>query len=84
MKGLPLKAVAEPAEISAMYLQKLERGEVQDPSPHVLHRLSEQLGLNYAEAMRLAGYVRTSAFTRPRTICSLGSTCTTINRFRRR
>ncbi len=57
MKGLSLKAVAEPAEISATYLQKLERGEVQDPSPHVLHRLSEQLGLDYAEVMRLAGYV---------------------------
>jgi transcriptional regulator with XRE-family HTH domain len=57
MKGLSLKAVAEPAEISATYLQKLERAEVQDPSPHVLHRLSEQLGLDYGELMRLAGYV---------------------------
>lgn len=57
MKGLSLKAVAEPAGISATYLQKLERGEVQDPSPHVLHRLSEQLGLDYGELMRLAGYV---------------------------
>lgn len=61
MKALSLKAVAEPAEISATYLQKLERAEVQDPSPHVLHRLSEQLGLDYAEVMRLAGYVVPSA-----------------------
>jgi HTH-type transcriptional regulator, competence development regulator len=61
MKGLSLKAVAEPAEISATYLQKLERAEVQDPSPHVLHRLSEQLGLDYGELMRLAGYVVPSA-----------------------
>ncbi len=57
MKGLSLKAVADPAEISATYLQKLERAEVQDPSPHVLHRLSEELGLDYGEVMRLAGYV---------------------------
>jgi len=57
--------VAEPAEISATYLQKLERGEVQDPSPHVLHRLSEQLGLDYAEVMRLAGYVVPSGRGRP-------------------
>jgi transcriptional regulator with XRE-family HTH domain len=61
MKGLSLKAVAEPAEISGTYLQKLERAEVQDPSPHVLHRLSEQLGLDYGELMRLAGYVVPSA-----------------------
>jgi len=57
MKGLSLKAVAEPAQISATYLQKLERGEVQDPSPHVLFRLSHQLGLDYGQVMRLAGYV---------------------------
>jgi HTH-type transcriptional regulator, competence development regulator len=57
MKGLSLKAVADPAEISATYLQKLERGEVRDPSPHVLHRLSEELGLDYGELLRMAGYI---------------------------
>jgi HTH-type transcriptional regulator, competence development regulator len=57
MRGLSLKSVAEPAEISATYLQKLERGEVREPSPHVLHRLSEALGLPYLELMSLAGYV---------------------------
>jgi HTH-type transcriptional regulator, competence development regulator len=61
MKGLSLKSVADPAEISATYLQKLERAEVQDPSPHVLHRLSEQLGLDYGDVMRMAGYVVPSA-----------------------
>jgi HTH-type transcriptional regulator, competence development regulator len=64
MKGLSLKAVADPAEISATYLQKLERGEVQDPSPHVLYRLSKQLGLEYAQLMRLAGYVVPASTTR--------------------
>lgn len=52
-----LKAVAEPAGISAAYLLKLERGEVTSPSPHVLHRLAEQLGLDYMDLMRSAGYV---------------------------
>ena len=52
-----LKAVAEPAGISAAYLLKLERGEVSSPSPHILHRLAEQLRLDYMELMRLAGYV---------------------------
>jgi HTH-type transcriptional regulator, competence development regulator len=52
-----LKAVAEPAEISAAYLLKLEKGEVASPSPHVLHRIAEQLGLDYMDLMRLAGYV---------------------------
>jgi HTH-type transcriptional regulator, competence development regulator len=57
LKDLSLKAVAGPADISSTYLQKLERGEVKDPSPHVLHRLAEQLDLPYPELMQLAGYV---------------------------
>src|SRR5260370_29724495 len=52
-----LKAVAEPAGISPAYLMKLERGEVTSPSPHILHRLARELGVDYLELMRLAGYV---------------------------
>lgn len=57
VKGLSLKAVAEPADISPAYLQKLERGEVKNPSPHVLHGLSNALGIDYVDLMKLAGYV---------------------------
>ena len=55
--GLSLKAAAEPAGISATYLQKLETGEVKTPSPNVLHRLSGALNVPYADLMELAGYV---------------------------
>lgn len=55
--GLSLKAVAEPAEISTTYLQKLEGGEVRNPSPNILHRLAATLNVPYSELMRLAGYV---------------------------
>lgn len=57
LRGLSLKGVADPAQISAAYLQKLERGEVKDPSPHILYRLSETLDVPYPDLMRLAGYV---------------------------
>jgi transcriptional regulator with XRE-family HTH domain len=57
VRGLSLKAVAEPAEISTAYLQKLEGGEVRQPSPHVLHRLADVLKVSYAVLMELAGYV---------------------------
>lgn len=57
VKGRSLRSVADGAKISPTYLQKLERGEVQDPSPNVLHRLSEELGLDYSDLMRRAGYV---------------------------
>jgi transcriptional regulator with XRE-family HTH domain len=57
IRGLSLKAVAEPADISIAYLQKLEGGDVQQPSPHVLHRLGQVLEIPYATLMELAGYV---------------------------
>ena len=56
MRGLSLKAVADPAGVSAAYLQKLERDGVDAPSPHRLHRLAEVLDIDYADLFRLAGY----------------------------
>ena len=55
--GLSLKAAATPAGISATYLQKLETGEVKNPSPNVLHSLSDALSVPYSDLMELAGYV---------------------------
>lgn len=47
---------ARASGISAAYLNRLENDMVRKPSPHVLHQLSEALGLPYAELMRLSGY----------------------------
>jgi len=55
--GMSLQTVAETAKISAAYLQKLERGQVGTPSPHVLRRLGSSLGLPYLRLMGLAGYL---------------------------
>jgi transcriptional regulator with XRE-family HTH domain len=57
IRGASLKAIAEPAHISTAYLQKLEGGEVRQPSPNVLHRLGQELDVPYASLMELAGYV---------------------------
>lgn len=56
VRGLSLSATAKPAGISAAYLQKLERNQVESPSPRRLHSLAEVLGVNYADLFRLAGY----------------------------
>jgi transcriptional regulator with XRE-family HTH domain len=55
-RGATLKSVAEPAGISPAYLLKLERDDVQSPSPHVLRRLAQRLEVSYLELMTLAGY----------------------------
>ena len=56
-RSLSLEAVAQPAKISAPYLLKLERAQVQTPSPRVLARLAGVLGLPYLRLMELAGYL---------------------------
>jgi transcriptional regulator with XRE-family HTH domain len=56
-QGRSLQAVAEPAKISTAYLQKLERGQVSTPSPHVLRRLGTVLEVRYLRLMSLAGYL---------------------------
>ena len=57
LKGLSLAAVAGPAGMSATYLQKLEQGKVDSPSPHRLHSLAGVLDVSYTDLMELAGYI---------------------------
>jgi len=57
LRTLSLAAVAGPSKISVAYLQKLESGVVQNPSPRVLMRLSEVLGCSYERLMELADYM---------------------------
>lgn len=52
-----LQGVAGPAKISVAYLQKLENGTVNDPSPRVLRRLAGALEVPYDRLMELAGYL---------------------------
>jgi transcriptional regulator with XRE-family HTH domain len=56
VRGLAAADTARTAGISAAYLSKLENDAVKRPSPHVLHALSEALGVPYSDLMRLTGY----------------------------
>jgi transcriptional regulator with XRE-family HTH domain len=47
---------ARASGISPAYLSRLENDAVKKPSPNVLHRLSEALGMPYSDLMRLSGY----------------------------
>jgi transcriptional regulator with XRE-family HTH domain len=57
LRRLPLSKVASKADISTAYLQRLEAGSVKQPSPNILYQLAKALDLDYAELMRLAGYI---------------------------
>ena len=56
VRGRSSIETARSAGISPAYLSKLENDAVRRPSPAVLHRLSEVLGVPYAELMALVGY----------------------------
>ncbi len=56
VRGQSSIETARGAGISPAYLSKLENDAVKRPSPDVLHRLSEVLGVPYAELMVLVGY----------------------------
>ena len=64
-KALTLQEVAEPAKISLTYLQKLERGGVNSPSPRVLKRLADVLDISYGRLMELADYLAPSPSPHP-------------------
>jgi transcriptional regulator with XRE-family HTH domain len=54
--GLSLQQVAARAGCSSGYVHKLETDRVRTPSPRVLARLAEALGLAYGELMQAADY----------------------------
>jgi transcriptional regulator with XRE-family HTH domain len=55
-KSLSLRAVEQATEISNAYLSQLENGKIQQPSPVILHKLSDLYEISYSDVMRLAGY----------------------------
>lgn len=57
VRRMSLKAVADRADLSAAYVQKLERGEIREPSPNKLRQLAKALDYPYPKLLRLAGYV---------------------------
>lgn len=55
-KGLTLRAVETATSISNAYLSQLESDKIKQPSPVVLHKLSEVFQVSYAKLLNLAGY----------------------------
>lgn len=56
LKQLSLRGVERAIGISNAYLSQIESGKINQPSPSILHKLSELYELSYSEVMRLAGY----------------------------
>ncbi len=61
-KKMSLRDVEEASdkEISNAYLSQLENDKITNPSPHVLHKLSEVYGEDYTKIMERVGYISPS------------------------
>ena len=55
-KKLTLRAVESSTGVSNAYLSQLESDKIKQPSPVVLHKLSDQYDISYAALLNLAGY----------------------------
>ena len=55
-KKLTLRAVEQKTSISNAYLSQLESGKIKQPSPVILHKLSDLYEASYADILSLAGY----------------------------
>ncbi len=58
IKGVSLRQVEKETRISNAYLSQLESGTTVNPSPHILHKLSEYFGVRYEQLMEAAGYLK--------------------------
>lgn len=56
-RGRSLREVASRAGVNHGYLSQLERGEVAEPTPSMLHKLAAGYGEPFVVLMRWAGYV---------------------------
>jgi len=67
-RKMTLRQVEEASnkEISNAYLSQIENDKIQQPSPNVLHSLSEIYGIEYSDLMEKAGFITHSA-NRPET-----------------
>jgi transcriptional regulator with XRE-family HTH domain len=48
-------------EVSNGYLSQIESGKITQPSPHVLHAISQALSVDYEALMQRAGYLLPTA-----------------------
>lgn len=66
-RKLSLRGVEEATnkQVSNAYLSQIETGKIAQPSPNVLHALSEIYAISYEHLMQLAGYIKAVTAARP-------------------
>lgn len=60
-KGLSIYRLSKLSNVSHSYISQLERGIKEQPSPEILKKLSNALGIDYGSMMYRAGYIGKAA-----------------------
>jgi HTH-type transcriptional regulator, competence development regulator len=68
--GLTLRTVEAKTGISNAYLSQIENGKIKEPSPLVLHKLSQLYRISYATALQAAGYPLPGRTASPSTLAA--------------
>jgi transcriptional regulator with XRE-family HTH domain len=55
-RGLTLREVEEKTGVSNAYLSQVENGKIRQPSPAILHKLSDVYDVSYEDLLDSAGY----------------------------
>ncbi len=63
LKGLTLRDVEKETGVSNAYLNQLEQAKVNEPSPHILHKLAAFYEIPYTTLLKLAGYLNPKEVT---------------------
>lgn len=58
MRGLTFRQLEEKTGISNGYLNLIEQGKVNEPSPSILAKLAEFFEMEYTDLLEAAGYVK--------------------------
>ena len=68
LRKLTLRDVEEKTGISNGYISQVENGQIKQPSPNFLHKISEALDYSYELLMERAGYVVPKSKSRSKTL----------------
>jgi len=56
-EGVSLREIERLTGVNSGYLSQLERGDVVQPKPAILHKISKAYGVPFSQLMRWAGYI---------------------------
>jgi len=62
-RDFSIRELSRLSGVSHPYISQIENGKISIPSPDILNKLAESLGVSYLELMRIAGIIESTTWT---------------------